>query len=514
MDKGFSSIGRGLMISARRFPDKPALVEIDRLTLTYHELNGGVNRLAHHLSALGIRKGDHVAVLSDNSVEHMIALYAIAKAGAVSVALDPKWTALETARAVRFFDCRLLILDRALADKLAALDPGSPALGIVQYDKQRSGCQLLELVGGYPESEPSVEVRDQDVCTLVLTSGTTGFPKGVIRTHRNVEMGCINGILGKAQDDDGRELAVVPLYYGSGRGSVIGQIYLGATVYVMSQFDAERVASIIDRERITAIALAPTMCNRLLKVPRLERFDFSSLTALRKAGSPFSRTMAAEIMSRITPHIYQGYASTETGSVTLLRPNEQLTKVGSSGRAVWGVEVEIVDAKGIPLPSGEDGEIRVRGPNVCQGYYKNPEEEVNTIKDGWFHTGDLGHFDRDGYLYVVGRLKDMIKTGSINVSPREVESVILAMTGIDDVAVFGIPDAEWGEAIKALVVRKHGHELDPSAITQHCKSLLAAYKAPKYVEFIDKIDRNDLGKVTQEFKSRVLQGGTGQRRSE
>src|SRR5690348_7309037 len=189
MDKGFSSIGRGLLISARRFPDKPALIEIDRLALTYAELNAGVNRLAHHLAAQGIRKGDHVAVLSDNSIEHMIALYAIAKAGAVSVALDPKWTPLETAQALSFFDCRLLILDRALADKVAAVAPGSPELGIVQYERQPADCELLELVGNCPDTEPPVDVRDQDVCTLVLTSGTTGFPKGVIRTHRNVEMG-------------------------------------------------------------------------------------------------------------------------------------------------------------------------------------------------------------------------------------------------------------------------------------------------------------------------------------
>jgi acyl-CoA synthetase (AMP-forming)/AMP-acid ligase II len=507
MDKGYSSIGRGLLISARRFPDKPALVEIDRLTLTYSELNEGVNRLAHRLTELGIKKGGHVAVLSGNSIEHMIALYAIAKAGAVSVALDPKWTPTETAQAIRLFDCSLLILDRALADKTSALMPGTPELGIVGYETHRLRCQLLELVDSYPASEPEVQVRDQDICTLVLTSGTTGFPKGVIRTHRNVEMGCINGILGKTQDDDGKELAVVPLYYGSGRGSVIGQIYLGATVYVMPQFDAERVASVIDRDRISAIALAPTMCNRMLKVPQLERFDFSSLTALRKAGSPFSLPMATEIMSRITPNIYQGYASTETGSVTLLRPHEHLAKAGSSGRAVWGVEVEIVDPAGHRLPPGEDGEIRVRGPNVCQGYYKNSEEEAKAIRDGWFHTGDLGHFDRDGYLYVVGRRKDLIKTGSINVSPREVETAILAMNGVDDVAVFGVPDAEWGEAIKAVVVRKSGYELDPHAIMRHCKTVLAAYKAPKYVAFTDSIERNGLGKVTQEFKARVLQVG-------
>jgi acyl-CoA synthetase (AMP-forming)/AMP-acid ligase II len=504
MDRGFSCLGRGLAISAGRFPDKPALIEVDRLSLSYAQLDQGANQLAHKLRSLGIATGDHVAVLSENSIEHMVALYAIAKAGAVSVALDPRWTPRETAQAVSAFDCRVLILDLALKEKTALLEPDVPELGIIGYQADAVRCELLEQVADQPAAAPEVEVRDQDICTLVLTSGTTGFPKGVIRTHRNVEMGCLNGVIGKAQDETSRELAVVPLYYGSGRGSVIGQIYLGATVYVMPRFDAERAAALIDREQITAVALAPTMCNRLLKVPGLERFDFSSLAALRKAGSPFSLATATEVIERITPNIYQGYASTETGSVTLLRPHEQIAKVGSSGRPVWGVEVDVVDPSGRGLPQGEEGEIRVRGPNVCQGYYKNPAEEAKAIKDGWFHTGDLGRFDRDGYLYVVGRLKDLIKTGSINVSPREVESVILGLPGIDDVAVIGVADAEWGEAVKAVVVRKPGHEVAADEIARHCKATLAGYKAPKYITFADHIERNALGKVTPEFRTRML----------
>src|SRR4051812_12566913 len=306
MDRGFSGVGRGLAISAKRFSNKPALIEIDRLALTYSEMNRGTNRLAHELTARGVRKGYHVAVLSENSVEHMVALYAIAKLGAVSVALDPRWTAHETARAIALFDCRMLILDRALVDRIALLLPGTLEFGTLPYDKSGTRCELLDAVAGRPDTEPVADIYDQDVCTLVLTSGTTGVPKGVMRTHRNVEMGCINGVLGKAQDETSRELAVVPIYYGSGRGSVIGQIYLGGTVYVMPRFDAERAAHIIDREKITAIALAPTMCNRLLKVPRLERFDFRSLATLRKAGLPFSRAMATEIIAKITPNIYQG----------------------------------------------------------------------------------------------------------------------------------------------------------------------------------------------------------------
>jgi acyl-CoA synthetase (AMP-forming)/AMP-acid ligase II len=319
-------------------------------------------------------------------------------------------------------------------------------------------------------------------------------------------MGCINGVLGKAQDETSRELAVVPLYYGSGRGSIIGQIYLGGTVYVMPRFDAERAASIIDREKITAVALAPTMCNRLLKVPRLERFDFRSLATLRKAGLPFSPAMAKEIIAKITPNIYQGYASTESGSVSLLKPHEQLTKVGSSGRLVWGVEADITDQEGNPVPAGDEGEIRVRGPNVCVGHYKNPEEQAKSFRDGWFYTGDIGRFDDNGYLYVLGRIKDFIKTGSINVAPREVESAILSMAGIEDVAVIGISDPEWGEAVKAIVVVKDGHAISTSDITRHCKHMLAGYKTPKYIEFTERIERNALGKVTQEFKSRQFSG--------
>ncbi|MDH3241961.1 MAG: AMP-binding protein, partial [Alphaproteobacteria bacterium] len=271
-------------------------------------------------------------------------------------------------------------------------------------------------------------------------------------------------------------------------------IYIGATVYVLARFDPERVATIIDREKIKAVALAPTMCARLLKLPNLERYDFSSLTALRKAGSPFSRAMTEETIARITPHIYQTYATTETGCVTLLKPEEQLSKVGSSGRPVWGVEADVVDGDGAVLPRGREGEIRVRSPNVCMGYYKNPELEAETIRDGWFHTGDLGRFDSEGYLSIVGRTKDLIKTGSINVAPREIETTILAMDGIDDAVVFGVPDPEWGEAVKAVVVAKAGAAVTAEGIARHCKETLAGYKVPKHIEFSDQIERNALGK--------------------
>jgi acyl-CoA synthetase (AMP-forming)/AMP-acid ligase II len=503
MDRGFANMARGLLLSAARYPHKPALVEIDRLTLNYRELRDGAIRLAHRLLARGVGKGDHVAILSGNSVEHMVALYATSFAGAVQIALDPKWTAREVAQAVEAFDCRIIIADEALGNALALLPPGAPPCGVMLYRRHAGRCELLDETREESAVPPQVAVSDHDVCTIVLTSGTTGFPKGVIRTHRNVEIGCLNGALGKGQSEEGRELAVVPTYYGSGRGSVVGQIFLGATVYILPSFDAERAARIISDERITAVAMAPPMCRRLLQVPRLERFDFRSLTSLRKAGSPFSMAMATEIIERVTPNIYQGYASTETGSVTLLRPGEQIRKIGSSGRLEWGVETRLATPDGEEAAPGAEGEITVRGPNVCVGYYENPEEEAKAFRDGWFRTGDIGRFDDEGYLWVVGRIKDMIKTGSISVSPREIENVILSLSTVEDAAVVGVPDAEWGEAVKAFVTPRPGAAPREQDILAHCRARLAAYKIPKSITFVEAIERNGLGKVTQEFKARA-----------
>ena len=492
-------MARGLTLSARRYPDKPALIEIDRLTLSYRDLQRGAVQVSHLLRRRGVRVGDNVGVLSANSIEHIVALYSISYAGAVSVAFDPKWTSAEISRTIEAFDCRLLIVDESYAHLLSA----NSACEVIAYECGMGSCDLIRQAGGETDQPPHVIVKDHDPCTIILTSGTTGVPKGVVRSSRNVEIGCMNGALGKAQSENGRELAVVPIFYGSGRGSVIGQIYLGATVYLMASFDAEYAAHVMDRERITAVALAPTMCRRLLRLPNLDRFDFSALRSLRKAGSPFTLTMVSEIASRITPHIYQGYASTETGSVSLLRPDEQIAKLGSAGRLEWGVEAEVVDAEGRPLSAGGEGEIRVRGPNVCEGYYKNPDEERKVFRDGWFHTGDIGRFDEDGYLYVVGRIKETIKTGSINVSPKEVELVLGSCDGVEDVAVIGIPDAEWGEAVAAFVVRQSGSDITPETMRAYCRERLAGYKIPKTIQLVEEVERNGLGKVTPGFRNKV-----------
>lgn len=500
MDRGYATVGRALRVSAANFPDKVAVMEVGRESLTYRDLNALANRLAHFMATRGVTKGDNVGIVLLNSIEHAALLYALAKIGAVSVAIDPLWTPVEVARSVDCFDCRMVFVDRALQGRIETIDRAKVPYGVAVFD---GAAPLSVSVGpdimAQPASEPGVEVLDYDVFTLVLTSGTTGLPKGCMRTHRNVEMGCLKDALGKNLNNTSKELVVAPIYYGTARGSLIGQIYVGGTVHLMAKFDERAVVDHIKAHGITEISLAPTMIHRILKLDGLSPDQFSSLRSLRKVGSPFTKKMVEEITAKITPHVFQGFASTESGGVTMLKPEDQLKKPGSSGLPRWGVEMQIVGVDGKVLPRGEIGEIRVSGANVCEGYYKNRTEQDKVFRDGWYYTGDLGWIDPDNYLYVVGRAKNMIKTGSINVAPAEIEGAILDLAGVDDVAVFGVPDEEWGEAVKAAIVCKRGASLNADEVKAHCRKSLAGFKVPKSIVFVEAIARNPTGKVLPEF---------------
>jgi long-chain acyl-CoA synthetase len=206
--------------------------------------------------------------------------------------------------------------------------------------------------------------------------------------------------------------------------------------------------------------------------------------------------MVEDLLRRVTPNVFQGYASTDAGQATVLRPDEQLTKIGSSGRPIWGVEVDIVNGRHHRVSAGQEGEIRVRGPLVCQGYYNNPEEEQKRFIDGWYYSGDIGRFDSDGYLYVVGRMKDIIKTGSINVAPKEIEEILLLHPDVIDAAVVGERDPEWGETVNAYVVLREDASLSEAHLITFCKEYLADYKVPKQIKLVNDLKRNELGKVT------------------
>ena len=489
VDHGYLTIPRSLAVNAKRFPDKVAIHEV-KDSITYLELNHRVDKLANGLHALGIGKGSHVALLFGNTIIHLAALYAVARAGAAAVVLDLKWKAREVLQALDAFDCDLLLYDGAFSSVAPA-----ETLRMLKF----GACDLTAadspLSAGQADSEFPSPARDQDLFMIMLTAGTTGIPKGCMVNHRTYAVQCMNSAIGRGCSEDSKELSVVPIYYNSGRSTVLAHLFFGGTVYLRDRFDAHEALELVQRERISSLGLASTMCHRLLQLPDLEKYDLSSIRALRKAGLPFTRKMVEDLIARATPNVYQGYASTDAGQATFLRPEEQLTKIGSSGRTIWGAEVEVVDGNHDPMRAGKEGEIRVRGPNVCQGYYKNPEEQAKHFIDGWYYTGDIGRFDEDGYLYVVGRMKDIIKTGSINVAPKEVEEVLLFHPEVADAAVVGVSDPEWGELIQAYVVPRSAHKLDEAQLIKFAKEYLADYKVPKRIRFVEDLQRNELGKL-------------------
>lgn len=496
MDRGYSGVGRSLYLNAKNTPNRPAIIEEQGKRLSYGELNTIVNKLANHLLSSGCQKGDHVGILLGNSAEHIVALYAAAKIGAVSISLDPRCTAREMAATQAYIGCKFLVCEDTFLPLISNDDLKAADWRVVAFSRQGVGDGLADILRQAVADEPTGAHFDHDVSTLMLTSGTTGLPKGCVRTNRVIE--CSFKDIQDGLDDGTQELVVVPVYYGSGRGRVMRQIWAGGTLHLMDAFDPERVASYITAQEISCIALAPTMCVRLLSLNDLDRFEFGSLRMLQKAGSPFSPEMTKELMRKITPNIYQAFATSETGTAAALRSHEQLRKLGSSGKPIIGVELDIVAADGTILPRGEPGEIRVRGPQVCDGYYNKQVEQDKAFRDGWYYTGDLGHIDEDGYLYVVGRKKDMIKTGSINVAPLEIEQAIQRARGIQDATIVGVPDPQWGEAVMAIVVAAAGDMTDE--IIAHCRQTLASYKIPKYFQYVESIERNSQGKVTTRFK--------------
>jgi fatty-acyl-CoA synthase len=353
-----------LGVNAERFPDKTAVHDLNG-RITYKDLNAKANQLAYGLREVGLQKGEHAAILFGNTIEHLLMIYAVAKLGAVSVVLDIKWKPREMMQALRFFDCRLLLYDSAYNSGLTPELLTGLKLGAFSWGSDGAAkARITEVMHRRPEQEFPFDVRDEDLFMIMLTAGTTGTPKGCLVNHKTYALQCMNSAIGRGCNEFSKELSVVPIYYNSGRSTVLAHLFFGGTVYLRQRFDARETLELVQNEKINSLGLASTMCHRLLQLPDLDSYDTRSIRALRKAGLPFTRKMVEGLIARVTPNVYQGYASTDAGQATFLRAEEQLSKIGSSGRPIWGVEVDVVDERHDRVPTGNEGEIRVRGPLV------------------------------------------------------------------------------------------------------------------------------------------------------
>jgi len=497
-----------LLNNVRRFPDKLALICGDT-RLTYKTFNERCNRLANSLTHLGISKGDHIALLSKNCHRQYELFFASAKTGAVFIPLNYRLSPRELIYIINDSESRILFFAKEYLPIVKTIQKDLKGINtyICTDDKVDPFCCYEELLSRSDPSEPnSSDIDEEDLVTIFYTSGTTGYSKGAMISHQNRIVDMIHQVtdLEYIEPED-IHLNVGPLYHVGALAQSHGHLYRGCTVVILSEFDPKRIFELIEKERIRTFWAAPTMIQMLLDYPEAKKYDHSSLKTITYAGSPMPVELLKRAIRFFGENLFiQFFGMTETGpQITHLRRKDhvlqgterQLKKLLSVGIESQNVHVRIVDDEDRDLPPYQVGEIIVKSEGVTKGYWKNPEETKKAIKEGWFHTGDMGYMDEDRYVYIVDRKKDMIISGGENIYSAEVENVLYLHPAISEAAVIGVPHEKWVETVKAVVALKPGAQATEEEIIEFCKKNLAGYKKPTSVEFVNELPKTPSGKV-------------------
>lgn len=478
-------------------------------------------QLAAGLRAMGIAQGERVIVIMPNRPEVVAAYQGIARAGAVIIPVLPLLKGPEVryiaensgAKAVITSALLLPLLQPALAGLSTlhfiistdisaeqAANASSPQLvpyqEVVAKGADKADYYLTDLDGIAPSPD--------DMAAILYTSGTTGRPKGVVLTHRNLVS---NAVGGRGEEpairNEDKQLAVLPLAHAYGIVASNVAYLNGTTVVMHPRFDTNAVLAAIERHRISAFAGVPAMFVALLYTPDAEKYDTSSLQYCVSGSAPLPVSILKGFEQKFGCQIREGYGLSEGSAVLAGHSLDMEQRPGSVGKPLPSIEVRIVDANDNPLPQGEIGEIVARGPNVMKGYYNMPEETEAALKNGWLHTGDMGRFDEDGYLYIVERKKDLIIRGGFNIYPRDVEEVLATHPAVIEAAVVGIPSERMGEEVKAFVVTRS--PVDAETLKAYCRERLANYKTPSEIEFVSALPRNAIGKIDKkELRKRYV----------
>jgi len=460
-------------------------------TLTYGDLARQVGSFAAGLAARGVGAGDVVALCAPNAPEYAVVFHAVAAMGAVVTTVNPAYTAEEMGFQLRNAGARLAIVAEPFAER--AREAGAPEV-LVPGDEA-----FDRLLTAEPDAPVPDAARPDDLVALPYSSGTTGLPKGVMLTHRNVvaNLGQVREVQRLTEDDT--VIGVLPFFHIYGMTVIMNQaLRTGATVVTMPRFDLGTFLDLLERHRVTKAHLVPPIILALVKDPSVEGRDLSRLQWINSGAAPLSGELADACAARLGCKVVQGYGLTETSPVTHAVPIEREdNRPGSVGPPVPSTECRVVDLMdGTDLGPGEDGEVWIRGPQVMRGYLGDEESTASTIdEDGWLHTGDIGHADEDGWFYLVDRLKELIKVKGFQVAPAELEALLLEHPAVADAAVVASPDDEAGEVPKAFVVAASGAELDVEELKAFVAKRVASYKQLRRVEVIDAIPKSASGKV-------------------
>jgi len=517
-----------LTIPGAIVPDQEIMV-FDDCRQTYQETIQRVNRLANALAALGISKGDRIAVLDTNSSRYVEAYFAASKVGAVFVPLNYRVKADELEYMVTAAQaCALLVGDRYVPLVAQVRQRLPNVTHYITLESPQDRMLLFEELiaqGGMEASE--VEVDEEDITILMYTSGTTGRPKGVMLTYGDfVAYVCGNTELADGTPR-GSGLLCVPLYHIAGMTTVMTSFFSGRTMVLLRQFEPTAWLETVQRERITHAFLVPTMLKRILDDPDFQRYECTSLEVLAYGAAPMPLPIIRRAIELFpsTVGFVNAFGQTETtATVTMLLPEDhrlqgtpaevekKLRRLSSIGLPLPDVELKIVDPAGHDLPPGEMGEIAVRTPRLMKGYASQADAMAQTIVNGWLHTRDMGWMDGDGYVYLAGRKDDLIIRGGENISPAEVEAVLQAHPAVEEAAVIGVPDVEWGERVMAVVVPKRGTPLTADEVMAWCHAGLATFKKPEIVHFVSELPRNAVGKVLRKDLRQQFDGQSGEHR--
>ena len=500
-----------LTIACSIVPDRAAVI-FEGKRFSYQDLQERVNRLSNALSDLGVGRGDRVATIQVNCNQLVETYFAAAKLDAVFVPLNFRAREAELASMLNSAEPGVLFVGGRYAELVTSLrNQIIPPNYIASLDDRVGGEWLFyeDLIeSSSPEEIHFPEGEDEDTTILMFTAGTTGESKGVMLTHQSFTSYLLTNVSPPDPDTEERNLLSVPLYHIAGMQAVMAGIYSGRTLIVMRQFEPLGWMELVQTERADRAMVVPTMLKQLMDHHRFHDYDLSSLEVMTYGAAP----MPLEVIKRAIQefpgtHFISAFGQTETSStITMLPPEDhvldgppevlerQLKRLTSIGRPLEDVEVGIVDEDGRPVQLGHVGEIVARGPRIMKGYWKQDEATDTAIKDGWLHTGDLGYQDEDGYIYLAGRAKDFIKRGGEMISPEEVEQVLMAHPGVSDAAVIGVPDVDWGERVRAVVVLRD-ERVSLEDLIEYCHQRLASFKRPESVVFVDELPRNPLGKV-------------------
>ena len=501
-----------LTIASAIVPDRPAIIFEGR-EFTFEDLTRRVNRLANALSTMGVGPGDRVATMQVNSNRSVETYFAAAQLDAIYVPLNFRAKSHELQQMLTIAEPACLLIGERYLQLVEDLpqDVGLSPDRVVVLDSTLTGDRLgyeQLLADAEADQINFPEAYDHDTTVIMFTAGTTGVPKGVMLTHDSFSSYLLANVMPADPDVEENNLITVPFYHIAGLQAALAAVYGGRTLVVMRQFEPEEWLDRVQQYRVNRAMLVPTMLKQLMDHLRFSEFDLSSLEVITYGAAP----MPAEVIRRAIEkfpgvRFINAFGQTETAStITVLPPEDhvldgseeeieiKLRRLTSIGKPLEDVEVQIVDEAGQPVVVGETGEIVASGSRMMACYWQEDSATREALRAGWVYTGDMGYQDQDGYIYLAGRAKDFIKRGGEMISPEEVEQVLRSHPQVDDAAVIGVPDTEWGEEVRAVVVGK-SDDLTEEEIISYCRDRLAGFKRPRSVVFVDELPRNTMGKV-------------------